>query len=75
MEEQEPYVTDEAHTNDAFYVTFTAEEIGQIAVLIIKKIERSEAIRSMPRYTTEQHGVYAAFYDELRETMAKVWEQ
>ena len=58
---------------ERLFLTLTAEEIGQGAVLIIRKIERSEAIRLMPRYTREQHAAYAGFFDELREAMEKAW--
>jgi hypothetical protein len=36
---------------DRLYLTFSAEEIGNIAVMIIKGIERRDAIRAIPRYT------------------------
>src|SRR3954453_7067453 len=35
---------------EALYLTCSAEALGKIAVLIIKGVERKEAIRSMPRY-------------------------
>jgi len=57
------------HDDDLLFLTFTAEEVGRIAVLIIKGVERSEAIPSMPRYSPEQHTVYAAFFDQLREVI------
>ena len=68
MERREHYIADEAHatTSDAFYLTFSAEEVGQIAVLIIKGVARKEAILSMPRYSRGQHKAYSAFYDQLR---------
>ncbi len=56
---------------DRLYLTFSAEEIGKIAVMIIKRVERREAIRSMPRYTRVQHREFAAFYDQLREVIEK----
>ena len=54
---------------DRLFLTFSAEEVGEIAVMIIKGVERSEAIKSMPRYTPEQHRVYSAFFDQLREVI------
>ena len=51
---------------DALFLTFSVEEVGKIAVLIIKGVERKQAIRSMPRYTKKQHREFAAFFDELK---------
>lgn len=57
--------------SDALYMTLSAEEIGQVAALIIKKVARSKAIHSMPRYTKRQHAEYAAFYEQLKESMER----
>lgn len=70
MEEQ-PEKQDES---DRLFVTFTAEEIGKIVVAIIKGVERRAAIRAMPRYTREQHSVYSAFYDGLKEAIDWAWK-
>jgi hypothetical protein len=63
-------VTDEAHTflqgSEDLFPTFTAEEIGKVAVSIIKGVERDEAIKAMPRYSPQQHKVYADFYNNLK---------
>jgi hypothetical protein len=71
MEEQ-PEKQDES---DRLFVTFSAEEIGKIVVSIIRGVERKEAIRAMPRYTREQHRVYAAFYEQLKEAIDWAWRQ
>jgi hypothetical protein len=75
------WVVDEAHSflamsdetseqpSNALFLTLSAEEIGKVAVLIIRGVEHSEAIRSMPRYTRRQHREYAAFFDQLKEAM------
>jgi hypothetical protein len=55
-------------TGDPF-PTFSAEEVGKVAVMIVQGVERSKAIRAMPRYTRKQHKVFGAFYDQLRESM------
>ncbi len=59
---------------DRLFLTFSAEEIGMVAVMIIKGIERSEAIKSMPRYTKEQHSVYSAFYEQFKEALDRAWK-
>jgi hypothetical protein len=56
MDEQ-PEKQDET---DRLFLTFSAEEIGRIVVAIIRGVERKAAIRAMPRYTKEQHKVYAS---------------
>ncbi len=53
------------------FLTLTAEEVGKVAVLIIQGVERGKAIRAMPRYTKKQHKEYAAFFDQLRASMAE----
>ncbi len=58
---------------DRLFLTFSAEEIGKIAVMIIKGVERREAIRAIPRYTREQHKEYAAFYDGLKDAIEMAW--
>jgi hypothetical protein len=65
----------ETDTTDALFLTLSAEEIGKVAVLIIKGVERSQAIRAMPRYTRKQHKEYAAFYDQLREAMERAQKE
>jgi hypothetical protein len=60
--------SDEDRT-DAIYLTFSATEVGIIAMLIIRGVERRQAIRSMPRYTRRQYTEFSAFYDQLREAM------
>ena len=59
--------------SDRLFLTFSAEEIGEIAVAIIKGVERSEAIKAMPRYSREQHKVYAAFYEQFKESLDRAW--
>ena len=54
---------------DAVYLTFSAAEVGIIAMLIIRGVQRRQAIRTMPRYTRQKHREFAAFYDQLREAM------
>jgi hypothetical protein len=54
---------------DALFLIFTPEEMGRIAVLVVKGVPRKEAIRAMPRYSRKQHQEYAAFYNTLREVM------
>jgi len=54
---------------DALFLTFSAEEVSKISVLIIQKVERKDAIRAMPRYTRKQHRVFAAFFDQLKEVL------
>ncbi len=63
----------EQHDTDAIFLTFSAEEIGRIAVMIIKGVPRNEAIRTIPRYTREQHKEYAAFYDGLKDAIEMAW--
>ena len=60
---------EEMDDSDALYLTFSAEEVGKIAVMIIQKVERKVAIRSMPRYSSKEHRAFASFYDQLREAM------
>jgi hypothetical protein len=55
----------------ALFLTFSAEELGKVAMLIIKGVERGKAIRAMPRYTRKQHKEFAAFFDALKEAMAE----
>jgi hypothetical protein len=57
-------------STEALFLTFSAEELGKVAVLIIKGVERGKAIRAMPRYSRKQHKEFAAFFDQLRESMA-----
>jgi hypothetical protein len=59
--------------SDRLFLTFSAEELGTIVVLIIKGIDRSIAIRAMPRYSQEQHKVYEEFYEQLREAIDWAW--
>jgi hypothetical protein len=61
--------TEKQDETDRLFLTFSAEEIGRIVVAIIRCVERKAAIRAMPRYTREQHRVYAAFYDQLHEVL------
>jgi hypothetical protein len=66
--EQRTYDTaDEAHAfnQSDLFPTFTAEEMGRIAVAIIKGVDREDAIKALPRYTPQQHEAYAKFYDDL----------
>jgi hypothetical protein len=56
---------------DAMFLTLTAEEVGKVAVLIIQGVERSKAIREMPRYNRKQHKEFSAFYDQLKASMAE----
>jgi hypothetical protein len=65
VDEAHVYQNDEDAT-DALFLTFSAEEIGKIAVLIITGIERKAAIPAMPRYTKTQHKDFALFYDRLK---------
>jgi hypothetical protein len=65
---------EEQDESDRLFVTFTAEEIGQLVVSIIKGVERKAAIRAMPRYTKEQYKVYAAFFDQLKEAIDWAWK-
>lgn len=60
---------EEMEDSEALYLTFSAEEVGKIAVLIIQKVERKVAIRSMPRYSRKQHKEFASFYDQLKAAM------
>jgi hypothetical protein len=69
MTEQEP----EQDESDRLFVTFSAEELGQIVVLIIKGIDRSIAVRAMPRYSQEQHREYTAFYEQLKDAIDWAW--
>jgi hypothetical protein len=68
-------VADEAHAftkhgrSEDLFLTFSAEEVGKIAVTIIKGTESDEAIRAMPRYSPQQHKAYAVFYDALKATL------
>jgi hypothetical protein len=57
------------HEHDHLFLTLSAEEMGKVVVAIIKGVERSEAIRTMPRYTKERHAVFAMFYDQLKEVI------
>jgi hypothetical protein len=61
--------------NDRLYLTFSAEEVGKIAVSILRGIERKEAVHAMLRYTKEQYKVYAAFYDQLKEAIDWAWKE
>jgi hypothetical protein len=70
MEEQ----TEKQDEGDRLFVTFTAEEIAQIVVIIIKGVEHKAAIRAMPRYSKEQHKLYSAFYDDLKEAIDWAWK-
>jgi len=63
----------EQDRTDAIFITFSAEEIGKIAVMVIKGVERKEAIRAIPRYTKEQHNVYAGFYEQLKDAIDWAW--
>jgi len=58
---------------DRLFLTFSAEEIGKIVVAIIRGVERREAIRAMPRYTEEQHTVYATFTSNSKEAIDWAW--
>jgi hypothetical protein len=60
---------------DRLFLTFSAEDLGLIVVLIIKGVERSLAVRAMPHYTEEQHDEYEAFYDQLRDAIDWAWYQ
>jgi hypothetical protein len=59
--------------HDRLFLTFSAEELGTIVVLIIRGIERSIAIRAMPRYTQEMHREYSAVYEQLKEAIDWAW--
>ena len=59
---------------DRLFVTFTAEEIAKIVVSIIRGVERTAAIQAMPRYSKEQHAVYATFFDDLHEAIDWAWK-
>jgi hypothetical protein len=61
--------------SDRLFVSFSVEEIARIVVMIIKGVERREVIRGMPRYTVEQHGLYAAFYEQLKEGIDITWSE
>lgn len=75
MEEQTEKQDEKQDGTDRLFVTFSAEEIGQIVVAIIRGVERTAAIQAMPRYTKEQHTVYAAFYDQLKEAIDWAWKE
>jgi hypothetical protein len=70
-ETSSPQVSKQA--TDKLFLTFSAEELGKVAALIIKGVERKEAIRSMPRYTRKQHKEFAQFYDELKRSILEAY--
>jgi hypothetical protein len=55
--------------SDPLSLTLSAEEVGRVALLIIRGVERKEAIRAMPRYSRKQHKEYALFYDQLKDVL------
>jgi hypothetical protein len=59
--------------SDRLFLTFSAEELGTIVVLIIKGVDKSIAVRAMPRYTSEQHQEYQAFFEQLQEAIDWAW--
>jgi hypothetical protein len=65
MEQKETYLYDEAHASASFYLTFTAEEVGTIAVMAIQGLPASEAIPRMPHYTQTLHAAYSAFWEDF----------
>jgi hypothetical protein len=67
------YMPEQDDERDRLFLTFSAEDLGLIVVSIIKGIERNIAIRAMPHYSQEQHEVYKAFYDQLREAIDWAW--
>ena len=61
----------EGRTVDQLFLALSAEEIGKVAVMIIKEVEREQAIPMMPRYNVKQHRLFAGFYDQLQEAMTR----
>jgi len=60
--------TDEADSTPV-NLQFSVEEIGSIASLIVSGVDKSKAVRAMPRYNRRQHKGYVAYYERLRQGM------
>lgn len=55
---------------ESIELRFSVEELGKIAASIVRKTERTKAIRAMPRYSRKQHQEFAAFFDEFKQAMS-----